>query len=139
MTFDKDFEKVVIFGGSPGGDIKLGDTWLYDYARNEWTEINSSDNPSARESSCMVYDSRIGKVVLFGGGAGFKESLDDTWILDTVDGEWSITVKSLPSTETGDNDFRTPIGIPGCPTISVLIGLLLYVIYAHTDKLSDRG
>ena len=139
MTFDKDFEKVVIFGGSPGGDIKLGDTWLYDYARNEWTEIKSSVNPSARECSCMVYDSRIGKVVLFGGGAGFKESLDDTWILDTVNGEWSVADTYVPSTEIGDDDLNSSKGIPGFPIISVLIGLLIYVTGARAKILSDHS
>lgn len=127
MTFDQDIGKVVIFGGSPGGDAKLGDTWLYDYARNEWTEIDSSDNPSARANSRMVYDSEIGKVVLFGGQSGFRETWDDTWILDTVNGEWSIAGASPPSTETGGNNDDSSNGIPGFPTISILLGLLLYI------------
>ena len=139
MTFDLDIGKVVIFGGSPGGDTKLSDTWLYDYTRNEWIEINSSVNPSARENSCMVYDSKIGKVVLFGGTLGFRESLDDTWILDTVNGEWIVAVTSLPSTETGDDDGSSSKGIPGFPTISVLIGLLLYVTRARIFTLSDQS
>ena len=128
MTFDQDIGKVVIFGGSPGGDAKLGDTWLYDYTRNEWTQINSSDNPSARDHSRMVYDSEIGKVVLFGGTSGFHETWDDTWILDTVNGEWIFAVTSLPTGTENDRD-DTSGSIPGFPMVSIIIALALCAAY----------
>lgn len=127
MTFDQDIGKVVIFGGSPGGDTKLGDTWLYDYARNEWTEIDSSDNPSARANSRMVYDSEIGKVVLFGGQSGFRETWGDTWILDTAEGTWR-EASTEPTSIEGQDEEISQNWIPGFPYDSIIIGLISVII-----------
>jgi len=146
MTFDQDIGKVVIFGGSPGGDTKLGDTWLYDYARNEWTEIDSSDNPSARANSRMVYDSEIGKVVLFGGRSGDFDTWGDTWFLDTVNGEWSIAGASEPvstdgqegSAEGQDNESGQT-GIPGFPLPSIILSIVLIMILLAGGRESPNG
>jgi N-acetylneuraminic acid mutarotase len=137
MTFDQDIGKVVIFGGSPGGDAKLGDTWLYDYTRNEWTQINSSDNPSARDHSRMVYDSEIGKVVLFGGTSGFRETWDDTWILDTVNGEWSIAAE--PTSAEREDDEPSQTGIPGFPLPAIILSMVLIMILLAGERRSSNG
>lgn len=146
MTFDPDIGKVVIFGGAPPVPTMLRDTWLYDYTRNEWTEIVSSDNPSASWSSRMVYDSEIGKVVLFGGTSGPRETYGDTWILDTVNGEWSIAGASEPiSTEgqegstEGQDDESGQTGIPGFPLPSIILSIVLIMILLADGRRSSNG
>ena len=129
MTFDQDIGKVVIFGGAPPIPTMLRDTWLYDYTRNEWTEIDSSDNPSASWSSRMVYDSEIGKVVLFGGRSGDFETWGDTWVLDTAEGTWReassepISTDGQEGSTEGQDDESSQTGIPGFPLESIIIGL----------------
>ncbi len=74
----------------------------------------------------MVYDSEIGKVVLFGGTSGDFETWGDTWVLDTVNGEWSIAAE--PTSAEGEDDEPSQTGIPGFPNASIIMGLIAVII-----------
>ena len=77
MAYDSAREVVVLFGGSPGGTVDLGDTWEWDGAR--WESVTpAGDSPSARENHAMAYDSAREVVVMFGGSGGS----DETWEFD---------------------------------------------------------
>jgi hypothetical protein len=68
---------VLLFGGEAGGG-RLGDTWLW--VGDEWFELSPDDAPSARRFHRTAFDSRRGRVVLFGGGTPGRQ--DDTWEWD---------------------------------------------------------
>lgn len=123
MAFDRSIGKVVMFGGRPSfGDDNLDDTWLYDYAENEWTEVVSYVSPTLRQSGSMVYDESIKRVVLFGG---FEEGMDvvgDTWVFDAEAGEWMLLEDFDASVTEGNGD-----GIPGFDLVAVFIALLWFV------------
>ena len=85
MVYDERRGRVVVFGG--GGTGKPGtrppmldDTWEFD--GSVWTRCETKGTkPSARASSGATYDSRRGRVIIFGGAdsAGF---VGDTWAWD---------------------------------------------------------
>lgn len=97
MVYDERSGTVIMFGGvTSGGDVN--DTWAYNPATNLWTELHpEGDVPSARSGHSMVYDSRSGSVILFGGdgifvrgdGASTYRKLNDTWIYDPVTNVWT--------------------------------------------------
>jgi len=80
MVYDARRGRVVVFGGmgvaAPGQrPPPLGDTWEFDGQR--WTQLRVT-GPSARFSAGAAYDSRSGRVIIFGGldATGF---VGDTW------------------------------------------------------------
>ena len=69
----------MLFGKSPADNKYLNDTWEWDGRR--WMQIKN-DGPPPRAEAVMAFDSRRGRVVLFGGhnNAGGKRNwLGDTW------------------------------------------------------------
>jgi N-acetylneuraminic acid mutarotase len=77
MAYDADAHRTVIFGGQ--GVTPLDDTWAYDSAGNAWTKVDPTGAvPSARMYPAMVYATKAGKMILFGGSDG-KTVFNDTW------------------------------------------------------------
>jgi N-acetylneuraminic acid mutarotase len=98
MVYDPRDGIVILFGGWDGS-TDLNDTWTYDLAANAWTELDPvGDIPAARSYHSLVYDSRHGQVILFGGAAedwGFN----DTWTYDLAANAWTELdpIGDLPS------------------------------------------
>ena len=89
MVYDAGRRRVVLFGGDnvqdSGGDHNFQDrTWAWDGAN--WTPIDTMAGPSPRAAPAMAYDSKRGRVVMFGGvadsGRNDVSPLDDTWELE---------------------------------------------------------
>jgi hypothetical protein len=83
MAYDSARRRTVIFGGSgeppPGGRRpKLGDTWEYD--GRTWTR-RDVEGPSPRLAMGAAFDSKRGRLILF-GGLGESGFLGDTWSWD---------------------------------------------------------
>lgn len=95
MAYDSVRERTVLFGGRVGvvGDF-VGDTWEWD--GSSWTELNPTSAPSAREAHGLVYDTSVGRAVLFGGldaaGVSPFAPLDDTWEWNGTD--WQLVAAS---------------------------------------------
>ncbi len=99
MAYDSARGRVVLFGGFrwPPGEA-YDDTWEWD--GNVWIQRTPATSPSARYGAAMAYDSRRGRVVLFGGMAiGLPDCLVDTW-------EWdgNTWVQRTPATSPGPRD-----------------------------------
>lgn len=81
MVYDTLRHVMVLFGGDSSGSSRLNDTWEYDGV--DWHLINTPQKPSGRInlSTGLVYDSRRGRVVVFGGltATGY---VSDTWEYD---------------------------------------------------------
>ncbi|HYC58431.1 MAG TPA: kelch repeat-containing protein, partial [Thermoanaerobaculia bacterium] len=91
MTYDTTRHRVVMFGGRVApADKKLdptyrNDTWVY--SNDNWTHIESAENPAARQHTAMAYDRVRDRVVLYGGNIlnVAEEKFDlfsDTWEFD---------------------------------------------------------
>jgi N-acetylneuraminic acid mutarotase len=93
MIYDPATGKMILFGGLFGsydGKSRLGDTWAYDPARKSWTNLEpAGPAPQARAYAAMVYDPAARKVILFGGFAGPRGLLGDTWAYDPVTNRWA--------------------------------------------------
>jgi hypothetical protein len=86
MAYDSARRRVVLFGGNRvlfgktlADNIYLDDTWEWD--GQTWLQIKVS-GPPPRAEAAMVFDSRRGRVVLFGGhnrASGERNWLGDTW------------------------------------------------------------
>ena len=85
-------ERFVLFGGgqSAYSTSGLNDTWSYDPATHVWTNISPVESPSRRSSVPMVYNSRAGRAILFGGlAADSPFERNDTWVYDYASGTWT--------------------------------------------------
>ena len=89
MAFDPHNEVAVMFGGSTsvGGYHELGDTWIYSYESNTWTELTLSPHPAARAGHDMVYCNATNEIILYGSGT-------DTWSFNCVTQTWSLVSTS---------------------------------------------
>ena len=134
MAFDEASGKIVMFGGNPSG-LNFGDTWLYDYAENTWTEVHPEVSPSPRQCGALVYYPSLGGVVMFGGIDEDQSGFDDTWVFDAVTGEWSLVEEGVPVEVDGGNEVRR---IPGFPVVSVLMGFMVFVLMSLGYTRLDR-
>ncbi|MEW5760666.1 MAG: kelch repeat-containing protein, partial [Candidatus Thermoplasmatota archaeon] len=80
-------DKILLFGGYDGSAYK-GDTWFYDLSDEEWTQESPSNKPFPRAGHAMASVYNDDKVVLFGGYDGINR-LDDTWVYDLSDKQWT--------------------------------------------------
>jgi N-acetylneuraminic acid mutarotase len=79
---------VILFGGGTE-DSEYGDTWAYDPAANQWTELApGGDQPAGRSMFALAYDSRRHQALIFGGG-GITGPLNDTWVYDPAAELWT--------------------------------------------------
>ena len=63
-----------------------------------WTELNSSNPPPAREFASQAFDPCSGKTVIFGGSSN-GITLDDTWVFDAASNAWTeLSPVNSPST-----------------------------------------
>lgn len=106
MAYDSFRKRVVLFGGNrvlfgktPSDNHFLDDTWEWDGTR--WTLMNVP-GPPARAEAAMTYDSKRGRMVLFGGYTRSdqeRQFLGDTWEWDGV--SWAKASDQGPSPRNG--------------------------------------
>lgn len=81
MAYDAGRDRLVVFGGEPlGGPSGLGDTWEWD--GTSWTEMTPATSPPGRVDAGMVYDARVGAVIMFGGSVLGSGLVNDMWKWD---------------------------------------------------------
>lgn len=84
MAYDPQEQKVVLFGGN-GSNGSLGDTWVYDYSANQWSQMHPLHVPSPRDHLVMAYDSAGQGIILVGAGVG---SDVDSWLYRFSENQW---------------------------------------------------
>jgi N-acetylneuraminic acid mutarotase len=92
MAFDSAHGVMVMFGGYSSSWGDMGDTWTYNTRTNTWTNMNPPVTPPERQSNSMVYDSRNGVMVLFGGWHYYPEPsfyFNDTWTYNLTANTWT--------------------------------------------------
>ena len=101
MGFEPATNRVVLFGGilDPTkwpNEPTNNDTWIYDVARNRWSQVFPEDSPSPRAWHAMAGTN--GPVVLFGGGDSRWNYTNDTFLYDSRSNRWEKV-----STERNDD------------------------------------
>ena len=101
LAYDPNDNYLVLFGGCSASACPApAQTWKY--AGGSWTTVGvSGSQPPARAFATMVYDSRDGYVLLFGGWAGPGRLLNDTWGFSA--GAWTnlTNVSAAPPARDG--------------------------------------
>ena len=92
MAYDTESDRIVLFGGyEPNKHIIFNETWSYDVNNNVWTRMNPEVAPVGGVSPAMVYDSKIDKMVLFGGLTEVNNhpiEYAETWTYDLNANKW---------------------------------------------------
>jgi len=78
MVYDRQRNRMVVFGGSNSLFNILNETWESD--GTSWVQRTTANSPGGRLGLAMVHDSARGKVVLFGGAGQTNSS--GTWEYD---------------------------------------------------------
>ena len=113
MVYDAARGKVVLYGGESWGgcgegtDIVCGWTWEWDERTGEWS-VASVGGPPPRAGAQMAYDSRRGRVLLF-GGQGLTEECDvlaedhcaRPWLWDGPSATWTKVFDKDPMGRKG--------------------------------------
>jgi len=118
-------DQIVIFGGradvlnDPNGNseaVLYGDTWVFDFSANTWTEDVNSQSPIPRANPRMAETSLNGstKVVLFGGNTDL-DYLNDTWLFGggdymakEIDDQPQVEVAALPKNFALNQNYPNP-------------------------------
>jgi len=89
LAYDPTTETVVLFGGNLNGGVNSNETWTWDGVT--WTQQFPSVSPPARSWNVngMVFDSHLGKVLLFGGFTDQFVIFNDTWEWDGKSKMWT--------------------------------------------------
>ena len=97
LAFDAARGKVLGFGKNPSMSnetVAPGETWTWDGV--SWHLESPKTKPVGRSHPILVYDSKRGRTVMFGGAGRPNERLTDTWSWDGSD--WT-RLADLPMTD----------------------------------------
>lgn len=99
MVYDTESDRIILFGGfaitecaSVGNFDFFDDTWAYDYNTDTWTNMESSNSPSARFNQTMAYDSQADRVILYGSITKLPLESDErhlAWSYDYNTNTWN--------------------------------------------------
>lgn len=91
MVYNSRAERAILFGGlAADSPFERNDTWVYDYAGGTWTERSPPDAPPLLASPSMAYDSRVDRVILWGGQHLDRPGDSNaTWEYDYTNDTWT--------------------------------------------------
>lgn len=113
ITYVPELGTSLLFGGHVDSAF-LNETWAYNASRSNWTRLApSSPAPAVRLGEAMVYDTDVGKVVLFGGLSLYGNALcarNDTWLYDPGTNTWeNVTPQGSPPLRTYHSMVYDPL------------------------------
>ena len=89
MVYNSLTGKVFLFGGiSHTTGVQLNDTWEFDPATNQWTELHPINAPSARFAHGMYYDPEYNEVIFHAGVHNPTTVCDDMWAYNFTANNW---------------------------------------------------
>jgi hypothetical protein len=113
LAFDQQGRCCVLFAGVVWSKppIFKPDTW--ELSDGKWSEVATSDAPPPRHRGAMVYDSRQGSCVMFGGQGKRNEMYGDTWTYASrCWQQWTKWLGDRPSSRCGHSmAFDEVVGV----------------------------
>ena len=100
MAYDSKADRVIIFGGTKDFQRDNDETWAYDPNANTWTKMSPIAGPSALHSTGMAYDTRAGRVLMFGGLNERGTGSNETWAYEFGTNAWVNMRPSVSPPET---------------------------------------
>jgi N-acetylneuraminic acid mutarotase len=110
MVYDPDHHQIILFGGD-STQGRLGDTWVFDLAKNRWQEVTPANSPPSRSDMGMVFDDTNHLVILFSGYCkeGSRDLCNDTWTYDPKSTTWNeMGPKTFPPIMYGHSFVYDP-------------------------------
>lgn len=101
-------DQVLMFGGD-NGTTYLDQTWLYDISDNRWTKqapiIGGDLTPRSWMGVATINEDRV---LMFGGRITSTSYLDETWLFDLSENQWS---QLFPTIIGNDWTIRAGVGM----------------------------
>jgi len=91
IVYDSESDRVIMFGGyNVEKWTFVHETWVYDYAADEWTNMKPKVHPSGRNYHGMAYDSKADRVVVWGDwNKNYTNGTDESvWTYDYNTNTW---------------------------------------------------
>jgi len=117
MVYDESINRVVMTSGNTMSQGHQDDTWTFEAAASNWTELTPTSNPDRLKWPSMVYDSVNKKCILFGGQIG-DYAVDRTWAYDALTNTW---VRRYPAIAPEDR-INTGLAFDSVNNITILFG-----------------
>ena len=95
MMYDEESDITLLFGGWIAKTDVLddaevyGDTWVYDFNTNTWTDMDPSVSPEPRARYGRAYLPEEGVVLMTHGWSGTHGDFNDTWTYDYDTNTWT--------------------------------------------------
>ena len=94
MAYDSKADRVILFGGVFQNMNQ--DTWAYDFNANTWQDMGPVPSGLYPRIECaMTYDSKVDRIIEFGGYAGGTTFNQDTWAYDYGNNTWTKMAPSV--------------------------------------------
>lgn len=108
LVYDPVDDGFVLFGGwtelANGTDVRLNDTWWFDFRYNDWRSFHlTGGSPSPRSDAAGVWDDQnLGDAEILYGGFSGSSYLGDVWALDLTNpgvpaGTWQPLANTVPN------------------------------------------
>ncbi|TFH29844.1 MAG: hypothetical protein E4G98_03145 [Promethearchaeota archaeon] len=127
MTFDPNLSQTILFGGdNEQSPLRaLGDTWSFNAATSQWTELTSAISPLPRNGHAMTFASSTNQTFLFGGlGEDYSQVYGDFWTFNSTVMEWSQLSSGTEGTTIKPIWLILMIGLPSLGIITLVIILI---------------
>jgi N-acetylneuraminic acid mutarotase len=132
-VYDPQDKKMILFGGKDG-TVYLNDLWVFDFATNTWSQLNtiSSTLPEPRAYHTAAFDPTNHRMLVWSGqvAGGFLSDVS-VWALNLSSSNW-ISWQKLSSTSNIPQRF-------GSVAVYVPYGnrIIIFGGYGSTGQLSD--
>ena len=101
MRYSNISDVCFLFGGS-SYNIEKGDSWIYNFTTDSWTEIQLDSNPPSRAVFSMVHDSFRDQIYIYGGsGEDYSIGREDFWKFNLTTMIWEEIEMSSNSSISG--------------------------------------
>lgn len=89
MAYNTLTGKILLFGGNSLVALaQFNDTWEFDPATNQWTELHPTTAPSARAAHTMYFDPESNEVILYAGAINFSSVSNELWAFNFTANNW---------------------------------------------------
>jgi len=123
IAYDRQSDRVILFGGSDSRDSPYGDTWAFDPLTETWEEMAPPGSPQPSTSHDLVYHEASDRVVYIGN--------DGVWAYDYEADDWEhYSEHGMP----WDGGY-----IPGSAVVHGASGLVLAVTAGTHVEVFDMG
>lgn len=95
--YDSNQKRMIVYGGrnaviSSGAEVNqalFNDVWSFNQSRSEWTQLSTTNAPTARYLHSAAYDLKRNRMLVFGGKDSAGNKLNDVWSLDLATLAWT--------------------------------------------------